>query len=271
MHADTNSATNHPQRQRGRDPPVQYVAVFAPHPSDWGATCADTRKRVEQRHRRTDGQLRESRWPNFHFPAKFSRNLGSMLKMSTLVLWTSRKYTTGSSWKALGRVAGAQSLYSCSDDCGRVGEDKSTVHNRCWTPTRLCAVTTPVHTIWIAYISGFQPGGRAPRIDRRVNEGVSIGSCMIHRMLFANGLVLLASSEQGLQNALDRFSAAWDQAGMKIRAKKTEVLCHQKQRAVNAAGKGRGKYTAAGGEVQVLWGGIHEWRKTEQGNWYTGW
>jgi len=27
--------------------------------SAFGATCADTRKRVEQRHRRTDGQLRE--------------------------------------------------------------------------------------------------------------------------------------------------------------------------------------------------------------------
>ena len=32
-HADTNSATNHLQ-QRGRDPPVQYVAVFAPQPMD---------------------------------------------------------------------------------------------------------------------------------------------------------------------------------------------------------------------------------------------
>jgi len=29
------------------------------------------------------------------------------------------------------------------------------------------------------------------------------------------------------------------------------------------------QYTAAGGEVQVPWGGIHEWRKTEQGDWYT--
>jgi len=28
------SATNHIQRQRGRDPPVQYAAVFAPQPLD---------------------------------------------------------------------------------------------------------------------------------------------------------------------------------------------------------------------------------------------
>jgi len=34
-------------------------------------------------------------------------------------------------------------------------------------------------------------------------------------------LVLLASSEQCLQHALDRFAAACDQAGMKISTKKT--------------------------------------------------
>jgi len=26
-------------------------------------------------------------------------------------------------------------------------------------------------------------------------------------------------------------------------------------------------YTAAGADVQVLWGGIHEWRKSEQRDW----
>jgi len=42
MCTDTNSATIHIQRQRGRDTPVQYAAMFAPQPLDWGATCADT-------------------------------------------------------------------------------------------------------------------------------------------------------------------------------------------------------------------------------------
>jgi len=31
------------------------------------------------------------------------------------------------------------------------------------------------------------------------------------------------------------------------------------------------QYTAAGGEVQVLRGGIYEWRKAERGDWYTDW
>ena len=40
------------------------------------------------------------------------------------------------------------------------------------------------------------------------------------------------SSQQGLQQGFDRFSAACDQAGMKIRSKNIEVLCflrHPKQ------------------------------------------
>jgi len=31
------------------------------------------------------------------------------------------------------------------------------------------------------------------------------------------------------------------------------------------------KYAEAGGDVQVPWGGIHEWRKSERRNWYTDW
>ena len=31
------------------------------------------------------------------------------------------------------------------------------------------------------------------------------------------------------------------------------------------------KYTAAGGDVQVPWGNIHEWPKSEQRNWYMDW
>jgi len=31
------------------------------------------------------------------------------------------------------------------------------------------------------------------------------------------------------------------------------------------------KYTATGGDVEVPWDGIHEWRKSEQRDWYTNW
>jgi len=59
----------------------------------------------------------------------------------------------------------------------------------------------------------------------RVEDCVTVGSCRIIRLLFADDLVLLASSQQDLQHALDRFSAACDRAGMKISTKKTEELC----------------------------------------------
>jgi len=44
---------------------------------------------------------------------------------------------------------------------------------------------------------------------RRVDKGVVVGSCRINCLLFADDLVLFASSEQGLQHALNRFSAAF--------------------------------------------------------------
>ena len=52
----------------------------------------------------------------------------------------------------------------------------------------------------------------------------TIGRCKINRLLFADGLVLLASSESSLQNALNGFAAARDIATMKISVSKTEIL-----------------------------------------------
>ena len=58
-----------------------------------------------------------------------------------------------------------------------------------------------------------------------VEEGVTVVSCWIKGLLFADDLVLLASSQQSLQHPLDRFSAACNCAGIKISTKYTEVLC----------------------------------------------
>ena len=44
------------------------------------------------------------------------------------------------------------------------------------------------------------------------------------RLLFADYLVLLTSSESGLQRAINGFAAACDTAGMKISTSKTEVV-----------------------------------------------
>jgi len=56
------------------------------------------------------------------------------------------------------------------------------------------------------------------------NECATIGNCKINRLLFADDVVLLSSTESGLQRALNDFAAACDNAGMKISTTKTEVL-----------------------------------------------
>ena len=51
--------------------------------------------------------------------------------------------------------------------------------------------------------------------------GVKIGECTVQRLIFADDLVLLASTQNGLQRALDRFSDACSVAGMKTSSTKT--------------------------------------------------
>ena len=56
------------------------------------------------------------------------------------------------------------------------------------------------------------------------DECATIGNCKISRLLFADDLVLLSSTESGLQHALNSFADACNTAGMKISTAKTEVL-----------------------------------------------
>ena len=58
----------------------------------------------------------------------------------------------------------------------------------------------------------------------QADECATIGNCKINRMLFADDLVLLSSTESGLQRALNSFADACNTAGMKISTAKTEVL-----------------------------------------------
>ena len=63
-------------------------------------------------------------------------------------------------------------------------------------------------------------------IDKRsqADECATIGNCKISRLLFADDLVMLSSTESGLQRALNSFADACNTAGMKISTAKTEVL-----------------------------------------------
>ena len=71
-------------------------------------------------------------------------------------------------------------------------------------------------------------------VDRMVTKsescgGVKIGECTVQRLLFADDLVLLDSTQNGFQQALDRFSDACSVAGMKISTTKTETMCLSRQ------------------------------------------
>ena len=58
----------------------------------------------------------------------------------------------------------------------------------------------------------------------QADECATIENCKITRLLFADDLVLLSSTESGLQRALNSFADAWNAAGVKISSAKTEVL-----------------------------------------------
>ena len=73
--------------------------------------------------------------------------------------------------------------------------------------TGLCSFSSPVH-----YIHG-------------QGRDVTYEMCNIWFLLFADGLALLSSNKSDLQYALDRFSDACLDAGMKISMAKTEIMC----------------------------------------------
>ena len=58
----------------------------------------------------------------------------------------------------------------------------------------------------------------------QADECATIGNCKISRLLFADDLVLLSSTESGLQHELNSFADACNTARMKISTAKTEVL-----------------------------------------------
>uniref|UniRef100_A0A8C6PMX5 Reverse transcriptase domain-containing protein n=1 Tax=Nothobranchius furzeri TaxID=105023 RepID=A0A8C6PMX5_NOTFU len=55
-------------------------------------------------------------------------------------------------------------------------------------------------------------------------EGIRFGGLRISSLLFADDVVLLASSERGLQLSLERFAAECEAAGMRISSSKSETM-----------------------------------------------
>jgi len=153
----------------------------------------------------------------FSLPKKFLSNLGNMQRTSTHALPTSRKHMTGFLVKSFEECWGSmvllavKSLYSCSEVCVHVG-----------------GVESQLFIVGAGLRQGYMPWPFPFRfymiwIDShsRVGEDVTFGKCRINRLCFTDDLVLLASSQPGLQHALDRFPVTCDQAGNKINTERT--------------------------------------------------
>ncbi|KAI3353924.1 hypothetical protein L3Q82_005129 [Scortum barcoo] len=70
------------------------------------------------------------------------------------------------------------------------------------------------------------------RISRRSQgpEGVRFGNHRISSLLFADDVVLMASSSQDLQHVLERFAAECEAAGMRISTSKSEAMVLDRKR-----------------------------------------
>ena len=77
-----------------------------------------------------------------------------------------------------------------------------------------CVLSPLLFIVYINWIEKFS----------QADECATIGNCKISRLLFADDLVLLSSTESGLHRALNSFADACNTAGMKISTTKTEVL-----------------------------------------------
>ncbi|KAI3370830.1 hypothetical protein L3Q82_007356 [Scortum barcoo] len=94
------------------------------------------------------------------------------------------------------------------------------------------------------------------RISRRSQgpEGVRFGNHRISSLLFADDVVLMASSGQDLQHVLERFAAECEAAGMRISTSKSEAMVLDRKRVVACPLQGGWRGPASSGGVQVSQG-----------------
>ncbi|KAI3360387.1 hypothetical protein L3Q82_002295 [Scortum barcoo] len=131
------------------------------------------------------------------------RVYGSLPNQSTCALWIWRRHSTVSLMVFCGE---------CSSEYGVRG------------PLGLRA------TVRSLYRPEQELGSHCRQISRRSiargqgPEGVRFGNHRISSLLFADDVVLLASSSQDLQHVLERFAAECEAAGMRISTSKSEAM-----------------------------------------------
>jgi len=102
---------------------------------------------------------------------------------------------------------------------------------------------------------------------RRVDEGATVANCRMNRLLFADELVLHAwiFPMRSSARIWSAFCCVRPSRNKNQHWKDWGIVSLKTPKAVYSASEL--KCTAAGGDIQVPLGGIHEWRKSEQGDW----
>jgi len=213
------------RRECSNDCGISLVGI----PGKVYATCLNKRCRelTEQNQEDTHCGFRPGLSPadQFSLYCKFSRNFGSMPKTSTHALLTLRKHMTGSTGKVFGSVArvrcwrplvsGLQvtvSLLRSLFPCRR--SYITTVHRGCWTPTRACAITAPIHSLY--------------KLDSQSKASQRWYHCyklQDQPFAFCRRVGTACIFWTGSSTCTWSVCAAFDHAGMKISTKNSEALC----------------------------------------------
>ena len=151
-------------------------------------------------------------------------NLGSMVKISLHALSILKKHVAEFLWINFGRLLengvdgqllrAIKSFYCRPEVCVRVNGKQSKPFHVGVGLLQGCVLLPLLFIIYINWIDKCSKAG----------ELATIGNCKINRLLFAYDLVLLSSTESGLQRALNSCADAHDTAGMKISTAKTDAL-----------------------------------------------
>ncbi|KAI3360296.1 hypothetical protein L3Q82_014600 [Scortum barcoo] len=153
------------------------------------------------------------------------RVYGSLPNQSTCALWIWRRHSTVSLVVFCGECSAkygvrgpllraVRSLYDRSRSLVRIAGSKSDLFPVHVGLRQGCPLSPVLFIIFMDRISRRSQGP----------EGVRFGNHRISSLLFADDVVLLASSSQDLQHVLERFAAECEAAGMRISTSKSEAM-----------------------------------------------
>lgn len=116
-------------------------------------------------------------------------------------------------------IRAIRSLYNQSESCVRILGTKSSTFPVGVGLRQGCPLSPVLFVVFMDRISRRSRG----------EESVRFGDLRIASLLFADDVVLLASSDRDLQHALERFAAECEAAGMRVSTSKSEamVLCRK--------------------------------------------